>query len=97
MPKTEGIRIEKTGYLDRPTVVNGCKILKQKVNIDSDELRIILWHNNCILLDPDDGYTARGHTLLVDSNNEEYTVVSYHESGDKTYTLTGQDGALVRN
>ena len=86
MLKATGVRIEKTGYFNRPTMVNEGNILKQIANIDSAELMHILWHNICMPLDANDEYTARDQAL-----------VSYHESGDKTYTLTGPGGTLVSN
>ena len=47
-----------------------------------------------------DGYglsSTEGVSLTVGGNNEAYTLVSHHDSGDKTYTLTGPGGPLTSN
>lgn len=36
-------------------------------------------------------------TLTISADSDAYTLVSYHGSGDKTYTLTGPGGALTNN
>ncbi len=36
-------------------------------------------------------------TLTVSGDVDAYTLVSYHSSGDKTYTLTGPGGRLTNN
>jgi Tfp pilus assembly protein PilE len=46
---------------------------------------------------PLDGYglsSTEGVTLTVAGNNDAYTLVSYHESGDRTYTISGPGGSL---
>lgn len=46
---------------------------------------------------PLDGYglsSTQGVTLTVAGNNDAYTLVSYHESGDRTYTISGPGGSL---
>lgn len=47
-----------------------------------------------------DGYglsSTEGVTLTVGADDEGYTLVSYHDTGDKTYTLTGPGGVLTHN
>ena len=47
-----------------------------------------------------DGYglsSTQGVTLTVAGNNDAYTLVSYHESGDRTYTISGPGGSLESN
>jgi len=47
-----------------------------------------------------DGYglsSTENVDLTLTANDESYTLVSYHSSGDKTYTLTGPGGALTSN
>ena len=49
---------------------------------------------------PLDGYgfsSTQGVTLTVAGNNDAYTLVSYHESGDRTYTISGSGGSLESN
>jgi len=47
-----------------------------------------------------DGYglsSTEGVTVTIASNNNGYTLVSYHAKGEKTYTLTGPGGSLTSN
>ncbi|MCP4578838.1 MAG: pilus assembly protein [Deltaproteobacteria bacterium] len=41
--------------------------------------------------------STHGVTLTVVGNNDSYTLVSYHESGDRTYTISGPGGSLESN
>ena len=41
--------------------------------------------------------TTQGVSLTVVGNNDSYTLVSFHESGDRTYTLQGPGGSLESN
>lgn len=41
--------------------------------------------------------STQGVTLTVSSNNDAYTLISYHESGDRTYTISGPGGSLENN
>lgn len=36
-------------------------------------------------------------TLTVSGNTDNFTVVTYHSKGDKTYTITGPGGSLISN
>ena len=47
-----------------------------------------------------DGYglsSTENVDLSMSADDESYTLVSYHSSGDKTYTLTGPGGELTSN
>jgi type IV pilus assembly protein PilA len=49
---------------------------------------------------PLDGYglsSTEGVTMTISGNNDRYTLVSYHQSGDRTYTLQGPGGTLESN
>ena len=35
--------------------------------------------------------------LIINGNESGYTIISYHISGNKTYTLTGPDGTIQSN
>ena len=41
--------------------------------------------------------STEGVTLTVSGNTDGYTIVGYHSSGDKTYTLIGPGGSLASN
>ena len=43
-------------------------------------------------------YTSAGVDLLIiGASNTNYTLVAYHNSGDKTYTLAGPGGSIIGN
>ena len=49
---------------------------------------------------PLEGYglsSTQGVTLTIAGNNNAYTLVSYHESGDRTYTISGPGGSPESN
>ena len=39
-------------------------------------------------------YTSEGVTLSVNGSASSYTIIAYHTSGNKTYTLTGPGGNI---
>jgi len=41
--------------------------------------------------------TSENVALTASGNSEGYTIIAYHGSGDKTYTLTGPGGTITSN